>query len=598
MNSETSLSPRTRKWLFALLFVFSFYGLFDHSLWAPNDSREGPMIWESFASGHWSSLSLAGVPYLEKPPLLHWTSLVFCSLVGRVSEGLVRLPAALFGFGGLLLVHRWGTRLRGERAGFIGAFLCATSALYLEYSRIVLTDMCLTFMVGLALEAFWFARSSESGRTWRYALFLAAAAFAFYAKGVIGPGFVMVSVVAFLLVRREWKLALGLSIAFVPMLVAIVWPWGVALEKDGGREFLIRAFVDNQVGRFFRLPRGEAATSLPIVGRFLDFMRDRPPPPDPYFVHQEAWWYYAKELPSALAPWIFVVPAAMVHFFARGRRAASEFASFLKCTLVAMLVILHVSSTKVGCYTLPLFPIVFAMIGAWCDERLSSESSRFERISLALSTWILRVAMFAVPILYLALFALPLAPLMTKFGVEGEFANPRALLFAPGSDVAWRGAILSLAALAVAIFGLRRLGGAIGAQDRAFSTLGLVALTMLSAMLSLAAVIAPYDWQRTYVPIAKIAADEVASGRSLGMALVDERDVGEFLFYVGSPMPKIASSATRSFLEQSGAKRGVIVPIEELAKIEASLSGLANRVLRAPRGSGEKANEFAVIVRD
>ena len=104
-RSAGGLPVALRHALWVLLVAFSIAGVFDHGLWAPNDTREGGMIWDMYQSGTWVTPTVNGKPYLEKPPLLHWTALLGCHLVGRVLPGLLRLPAALYGFGTLLLLY-------------------------------------------------------------------------------------------------------------------------------------------------------------------------------------------------------------------------------------------------------------------------------------------------------------------------------------------------------------------------------------------------------------------------------------------------------------------------------------------------------------
>ena len=101
-------------WL--LLALFFAFGLFDHSLWSSNDTREGAMIREMVREGVWVTPVFNGQSYLEKPPLLHWTGVALCKLFGRVNEGLVRLPAALYGFGALWIIGLWARDLGRERA--------------------------------------------------------------------------------------------------------------------------------------------------------------------------------------------------------------------------------------------------------------------------------------------------------------------------------------------------------------------------------------------------------------------------------------------------------------------------------------------------
>ena len=54
--------------------------------------------------------------YLEKPPLYYAAAAFVCRAAGSLAPGCIRLPAALFGFGALLLI-RWVAGLRlGRRA--------------------------------------------------------------------------------------------------------------------------------------------------------------------------------------------------------------------------------------------------------------------------------------------------------------------------------------------------------------------------------------------------------------------------------------------------------------------------------------------------
>ena len=93
METVIQISPRVRAGMLALLALFFAFGLFDHSLWSSNDTREGAMIAAMARGGSWTLPQLNGEPYLEKPPLLHWTGAALCRLTGVVNEGLVRLPA-------------------------------------------------------------------------------------------------------------------------------------------------------------------------------------------------------------------------------------------------------------------------------------------------------------------------------------------------------------------------------------------------------------------------------------------------------------------------------------------------------------------------
>jgi 4-amino-4-deoxy-L-arabinose transferase-like glycosyltransferase len=597
-------APRGRRGLLVLLFAFCLIGVFDHSLWAPNDSREGGMVSDMFRSGEWTTLTLNGEPFLEKPPLLHWTALVLCKSLGRISAGLVRFPAALYGALGLGIVLMWGRRLSGERAALLAACLCATTLSYAEYSRIVLTDICLTFMVMLALHAFWCAYSAERGKRLRYGAFLLAGALSFYAKGVLGPGLVMTSVVAFLVLRREWRLAFLLPLAFAPILVAVVLPWAVAVHRQGGAEALIGVFVDNQLGRFFQVPRGATMSALPIVGPLLGSFANRPIPVDPYFVHKEPIYYYLVHLPVYWLPWAFLVPPALWHWFRRGSVVVSPLASLVRCAFVTIVVVLHLSSSKVACYALPLFPLLFVMVGVWCDDALTGHVRPVALWSSRLTFALVQPLLVVVPLACLLLFTIPFAAWrqldawLHAAGVKTDsMGDPSTWVAALDPSVVARGVLFCAAALALGLFALRRLRSPTGVRrDCADALLGSMAALMAVVMLSLSAAMPIVDHQRSYEPIAGLLRTELGRGRRLALSLPDNKDVGEFTFYADTRLTEVSLiPGVRDFLQDGGGPRGVLVRVEDLDAVVASLDGMPCAMQGVPEDAGYKSKAFRLI---
>ena len=164
----------------------------------------------------WVSPTIDGVPYLEKPPLLHWTARILrTALPARGGEGGLRLPAALFGFAAALSAVWFGRRLGRERAGWMAAFMCVTAAQYMEYSRVVLTDTCVAACVAACLVLFWKTWTRPDRRALHWLPFLLAAAATFYAKGFVGPALVWAGCGLFLLWKRQWRLVFALPLAYL-----------------------------------------------------------------------------------------------------------------------------------------------------------------------------------------------------------------------------------------------------------------------------------------------------------------------------------------------------------------------------------------------
>lgn len=566
METRLQLSSRERAGMLALLAILFAFGLFDHSLWSANDTREGAMIATMARGGSWMLPQLNGVPYLEKPPLLHWTGATLCRLTGVVNEGMVRLPAALYGFGSIVLIWLFGRVLGRERAGLIAAALCSTALLMVEYSKIVLTDTALTFVVMLSLWLFWRAYTAIKRRVFRYFLFLLATAVAFYAKGLLGPGFVWGAVGLFLLWKREWKLFFGLPLAFLPLFALVLAPWVCALWLAGGRDYLVGVFWDNQFGRFlsFHDP------SLPL---------------DPYFVHKEPIWYYLKSAPVRLLPWTLLVIASLVAWVRRGSVYRDDLAHFLRLALVAMAVVLHISSAKTACYLLPLFPLLFLMTGIWLEDTLARPVLRGWELAL------LDITFGALAILVLlAPFGAAAANLLfDRFNHGGPYHVPSLL-------TAYSLA-LALVALVLAIVFVRRLWYLLRkGENQTGAWVGLQMVIVL-AILNLTAVLPLLDVAKSYRPLAELTLRQVGVAGRIGFASDDERDTGALTFYLGRNIDAVAhDESLTEYLFTGSQPVGVIVPADEIDELrDEILPGYPVDYQRVSTG-GYKARDYWLLI--
>ncbi len=573
MELQDTLSTRERIGAFLLLAVVFAFGLFDHSLWSANDSREGAMIAEMLRTGTWVTPVFNGLPYLEKPPLMHWTGVLLCKIFGTVNEGLVRLPAALFGFGAVVMAYLWAREMGRERAGLAAAFMCAISVQYFEYSKVVLTDTSITFMVVLSFYLFWKAYSAAGRKLLLYTVFVTISALSFYAKGLLGPGCVWVGVCAFLLYRRRWKLLFMLPFLFLPVFILILLPWAASLWRTGGIEMIRVAFWDNQ------------------FGRFLEFS-DANLPKDPFFVHKEPITYYLFKLPVRMLPWTLLIIPALVRWFRRGGGLASDPAVLLRFAAGAILLVLHASTAKATAYALPLYPLIFLMTGVWLDDVVREPLSRINR-------WLLGITIAAFVI------ALSVPPLVFIFLYLIRFEH----IWSAGAGTATICFLIALMTAATAAYAIRQIRADYRRGCR--SRLLLPMLTAASGLLVMnAASFYPvYDNQRTYVPLARLVENEIIGGRRVVLASPHERDCGQFMFYLDRRMEivSIETNLYEAFCLHDG-PAGVIVPGSDFAEVMDYLytvsygAGSADNVpqFRTLRSDhpGYKARDFILILND
>jgi 4-amino-4-deoxy-L-arabinose transferase-like glycosyltransferase len=539
-----ALDRRLRLGLWLLLAVFSFSGVFGHSLWGGNDAREGGMIWDMVRHDTLVTPTIDGRPFLEKPPLLHWTGVAICRLAGRVDEGLVRLPAALYGFGTLVLIVLLvrGPRAAGgfdrarEIAAWAAAFLCGTAIEFFEYARIVLTDMALVFTVTLALAAFWRAYRRPGAARWF--TFLLAAALSFYAKGLIGPVLVWATVGVFLLWQRRFRLLAGLAALYVPLLLLAVLPWAVALARADGEAAVRFFFWDNQVGRFFHF-------------------HDAGLPHDPFFINKEAWTYYLTNLPLYLAPWTLLVVPALLAWARRSSPFRTPFHRFVTSGVAGMAAVLQASSAKVASYALPVYPFLFMAVGLWLAEMMGRERATWlERWSVRLTAAATGLLLGLVPVAFLA----------------GAFVRPQRFHIdpPPATVAGFALAVSGLMLLVAATLLLVRLQRSPARPLVAVAGPASYALIAVVAMHLVAPVI---DHERSYRPIADLAADELDDGVAVALGTEEYRDAGAFTFYLDERLPLLPAAAGASFL-RSPQPRAILVPRAQLPAFEAGLAGL------------------------
>ena len=562
-----ALDRRLRAGFWILLVLFSFHGVFGHSLWGGNETREGGMIWDMVRNGTYVTPTINGTPFLEKPPLLHWTGVAICRAAGTVTEGLVRLPAALYGFGTLVLLVLLvrGPRAPGEQAvadgrelaAWAAAFLCGTAVEFQEYARIVLTDMALVFVVTLALFLFW--RAYLKPGTARWLAFLLAAAGAFYAKGLIGPALIWASVGVFLACKRRFRLLAGLSAAYVPLFLLLVLPWVAALYRFGGGAALKFAFWDNQIGRFFTFGNQDL-------------------PHDPFFINKERWYYYVLNLPPYLAPWTLLAVPAAIAWVRRSSPFRTAFHAFVASGLAGMALVLQVSSAKVASYALPLYPMVFAAVSVWLIDALAGG------LPTLLERWTVRVTAAGIALLF---------GLVSVLLVVGTLLWPRLLGIGsrPQAEANVAGAVLVLAAVVAAAVLLVRLWrspvrplvGALGPAAYVVAVMG--TLQLLTPVI---------DEHRSYKPIAALAARESSHGVAIALGTGEYRDVGAFTFYLDHRVPVLTTPAeVVAFLGTPG-PRAVLAPVEALPRLESRLANVPHVQLVAGE-AGTLSRAYALI---
>lgn len=426
-------SPRLRLWielllLAALCFFFYFYGLAAFGLVGADEPRYAQVAREMLQSHQWTTPTLYGNPWLEKPVLYYWGAIVSYKIFG-VSDWAARLPGAVLATVMTAFVYFWARRFRGG-SQLNAAVMTATTAFVFAFARAASTDMEMVAPLTIGLLAWW-SFYETSARRW-LALFYGAVAVATLAKGPVAVALAAMIVVVFAAIRREWPVIVRtLWAPGILIYCAVALPWYVAAQH-ANPSFFREFFIQHNLDRF--------ATNR--------------------FQHRQPVWYYVPVLLAGTIPWTVFMIAALVRGMRSLRdRAESALLAFLALWVIVPLVFFTFSQSKLPGYILPSIAPCGLLLAEYVREKMVDPEARpspFLNIAHALvSGAVLSLVLLAPYKLYrLALpgfvlkVAIPLG-LIVAFSVF-------VVLYARGYSALWIATVLPLA-IAVA-FLLRAAG--------------------------------------------------------------------------------------------------------------------------------------------
>ncbi len=199
-----------------LLIAWLALGLLGHDPWKPDEAYTFGLVYHILQTGDWVVPTLAGEPFVEKPPLFFWTATFFAKAFGDVLplHDAARLASAFWA--GLALAFTW---LAADRRVLAPLFLAGCLG-YLQHAHQLVTDNALV------------------------------AGIAFLSKGLIGPGVLGLTTLllpAFPAWRKSWQQWRWALLAFAPW--ALVWP---ALLYWQSPSLFHEWFWVNNIGRFTR----------------------------------------------------------------------------------------------------------------------------------------------------------------------------------------------------------------------------------------------------------------------------------------------------------------------------------------------------------
>jgi len=323
----------------------------------PDEGRYAEIPREMLERGDLITPTLNYVKYFEKPPLLYWVNAASLQVFGQ-NEFAARFPSALCGLLTVLAAYVIGRHLYGRRTALISALILGTSAGFVLQSRIILTDMLLTFCLTAALGAFIVAaqREGRRSRALPWYLFYLFCALATLAKGLIGMVFPAGIIFFYLLLSRRWRLLSEMRLASGLLLfLAVAAPWFVAVSLQNP-EFAHFFFIREHFQRF---------TST-VHGRYQPF------------------WFFVPVLLGTMLPWSFFIPGALVRAWRDRHHEDGRSDMYLLVWTTIIFLFFSKSSSKLIPYILPIFPPLALLVGHRIDQLLGSRGRSIKAAALLL----------------------------------------------------------------------------------------------------------------------------------------------------------------------------------------------------------------------
>jgi 4-amino-4-deoxy-L-arabinose transferase-like glycosyltransferase len=373
-----------KKWLLLLpVVVIYLIGMFIDA------AQYATMSLEMTQTGNYLQLHSRGEDYIDKPPMIFWTSALSFKLFG-VSNFTYKLPSLLFTILGLFSTYRLGRMYYGRWTGYFSALILASCHAWFQFNQDVRTD---AILAGCTIFAVWqLAEYAASKKLLSLVFAGLGIAGAMLAKGPIGVMVPALAIGTDLLLKRDWRTLFRWQwLLLIPIVLICLAPMMYGLyeqyDASGGRQ-TYNGFITSGLRFYFwtqsfgRLT-GESTWSND-TGPF-------------YFIHTFLW---------AFLPW------SLLFFIALGKRLKKIVFNglILKRRQEALTIggtifpwiAFSLSHYKLPHYIFVLFPLCAIVTGAFIRKLIKKYEGDFKPITII--QYVICVLLLGLGVLLLIIF--------------------------------------------------------------------------------------------------------------------------------------------------------------------------------------------------
>lgn len=306
----------------------------------PDEGRYGDISRAMVESGDWLTPRIDSLPFMHKPPLLHWLSSIFMEIFG-VHVWVLRLVPVLAATLTLVGLFWFVKKHISERVAQLTVIILATNLLFFGSSQYINHDLLVAS--GITLSVLCFADFTISARKSILFLGYVAGAAAFLSKGLIGvliPGMILLP---WLLYTKQWKKVPSLLNPLgILLFLLIVSPWLYAVQSKYPH-FLHYFFIDQQFSRFSSKE----------------------------FNNKQPWCFYLLILFVGSLPWFFASRFESIKTVFKDHKQSGVFA-LLVWWFISVTVFFSIPPSKLAGYILPAVPPLTIFLALVMNKVLES----------------------------------------------------------------------------------------------------------------------------------------------------------------------------------------------------------------------------------
>jgi len=344
-----TLIPEMRKnskwitfWVFACFVLFFGLGIYPA---IRSEARWFEVVREMLMTGDWLHPRINGQAYFDKPLVSYWFAALLSHLKdGRIAEGTVRMPSAIFSLIGLGCIISVARKFYSERTAYLAAWLLLSTYSFIVWGRLAEADMEQTVFIVMAVTVYLHHR--EKASFWAYFAFWACCAVGAQTKGlaavVIPPALAVIDCV----IRKDFRTHLN-------------WKFFLAFFLGGlclyAIPFVLEALTSDNYG----------ASGIVLVFR-ENLMRVF----DPWDHKDDPFYVYFLYLPRLMIPWTPFFIFAVVDYVRSliRHKIVSRDTLWLFASMVFIFVMFSASRSRRSYYILPIVPWCTLFTAAWFSE--------------------------------------------------------------------------------------------------------------------------------------------------------------------------------------------------------------------------------------